>query len=74
MTREIFLSMTELAVIQRCHSADVGISTIEALPGSGVRLVCMSMQGADLIRTKLKAHLMKDQPARFKFRPSTPLW
>lgn len=74
MSREIYLSMTEMAVIQRCHAADVGISTIEALPGSGVRLVCMSMRGADLIRIKLKAHLIKDPPARFKFRPTTPFW
>jgi len=74
MSRVIYLSMEEGAVVTRCRTEKVGVSAIERLPGGGVRLVCMSSTGADQIRRKLKSHVMKEEAARERHRPTTPLW
>lgn len=74
MSRALFLSMEVADVVLRCEAANVGISAIERLPKGGVRLVCMGVHGAEVMRAKLKSHLMKDVAERFKFRPSKPLW
>jgi hypothetical protein len=74
MSRALFLSMDEADVVSRCEAARVGISAIERLPKVGVRLVCMSVHGAETMRTKLKSHLIKDATERFRFRPTRPLW
>jgi hypothetical protein len=50
MSRAINLSMREVDVVSRCLTERVGVSTIEPLPQGGVRLVCMSVSGAELIR------------------------
>jgi hypothetical protein len=53
----------------------IGISAIERLPAGGVRLVCMSSDGADKIRRALKSELLgEEKVARERHRPSTPLW
>ena len=49
MTRVVLLSMNESEVIARCHDAKVGVSAIERLTTGGVRLVCMSVEGAGTI-------------------------
>ena len=49
-------------------------AALEALPDGGARLVCMSNYGAAQIRSKLKAHIMKDDVRRERFRPLRPLW
>ena len=46
MSRTVFLDLDEGKVVARCLKEKVGVSTIEALPGGGVRLVCMSGGGA----------------------------
>lgn len=74
MSRVVHLSLDEGAVVIRCLSEKVGISAIEALPGGGVRLVCMGSDGAALIRKKLKAYVMGDDVQRERFRPVKPLW
>lgn len=74
MSRVLYLSMEETEVVLKCEAAKVGISTIERLPQAGVRLVCMSVRGAELMRAKLRSHLIKGTAERFKFRPSRPLW
>jgi hypothetical protein len=74
MSRAILLSMTEADVIAKCRDASVGVSVIERLPAGGVRLVCMSGTGAELIRKKLKSQLMKGEVSRQRHRPNTPLW
>ena len=74
MSRTIFLSMAEGEVVARCLAEKVGISAIEGLPGGGVRLVCMSSDGAQRIRTKLKTKLMQGDVLRTRHRPATPLW
>jgi hypothetical protein len=74
MSRTLYLSMEEADVVVKCEAASVGISAIERLPEAGVRLVCMSVHGAEVMRAKLKSHLIKDTAERFRFRPSRPLW
>ena len=74
MTRVINLSMKEADVIARCLTESVGVSVIERLPKGGVRLVCMSVNGAELIRLKLKSHIIKGDVTRERHRPTRPLW
>lgn len=74
MSRALYLSMDEGDVVLKCEAASVGISAIERLPKGGVRLVCMAVHGAEIMRAKLKSHLIKDTAERFKIRPSRPLW
>jgi hypothetical protein len=47
---------------------------MEALPGGGVRLVCMSMDGAETMRRKFKGQLIKGEVSRERHRPRTSLW
>lgn len=74
MSRVVHLNLDERAVAVRCHSEQVGISVIEALPAGGVRLVCMSSVGAALIRRKLKANVIHEPVTRERHRPVRPLW
>jgi hypothetical protein len=74
VSRVIHLSLDEGVVVIRCLSEKVGISAIETLPGGGVRLVCMSSDGATIIRKKLKDYVMDGDVQREKHRPRTPLW
>jgi hypothetical protein len=74
MSRAINLSMKEADVVARCLTERVGVSAIERLPQGGVRLVCMSMNGAELIRLKLKSHIIKGDVKRDRQRPTRPLW
>ena len=71
---ELASLMNEADATARCLTEKVGISALEALPGGGVRLVCMSVEGADHLRRKLKSHLMKGEAVRARHRPSRPLW
>jgi hypothetical protein len=74
MSRAISLSMAEADVVARCQRENVGVSAIEPLPQGGVRLVCMSVDGAELIRRKLKSHLIQGEVVRERRRPLRPLW
>lgn len=74
MSRALNVGLDENTVKARCGAEHVGISAMEALPGGGVRLVCMSMDGAETMRRKFKAHLIKGEVSRERHRPRTPLW
>lgn len=75
MTRAVYLDIEEGKVIARCLQENVGVSAIERLPSGGIRLVCMSGEGAERIRTVLKASLIDETGvARERLRPKTPLW
>jgi hypothetical protein len=74
MSRVLLLSLPETQVRTHCCDNDVGVSVIESLRDGGVRLVCMSAQGAELIRGKLKRHLIKGNAVRERYRPRTPMW
>lgn len=73
MNRALNLSLTMAQVDRHCRENDVAISALEALPDGGSRLVCMSNYGAARIRLKLKAHIMKDDVRRERFRPLKPM-
>ena len=74
MSRVIHLSLDEGVVVIRCMSEKVGVSAIEGLPGGGVRLVCMSNDGAETIRRKLKRYVIAGDVTRERYRPVKPLW
>jgi len=74
MSRALHLSMGEAEVVSRCQTERVGVSAIERLPHGGVRLVCMSVEGAERIGRKLKSHIIKGEVKRERHRPSRPLW
>lgn len=74
MSRVIHLDLDEGVVVIRCLSEEVGISAIERLPQGGVRLVCMSSEGAARLRRKLKANIIDGEVRRELRRPATPLW
>jgi hypothetical protein len=74
MNRAILLSLGEGEVIAQCLKVNVGVSAIEGLVGGGVRLVCRSTAGAELIRETLKKHLIHGEALRERHRPRTPLW
>jgi hypothetical protein len=74
MSRAILLSLDEGQVIARCLKAKAGVSAIEGLVGGGVRLVCRSSAGAEIMRETLKKHLIEGDVVRQRRRPATPLW
>jgi hypothetical protein len=74
MSRVVLLSVSESEVVAKCHGAKIGVSAIERLATGGVRLVCMSVAGAAMIRAELKAHIIEGHVVRERHRPATPLW
>ena len=74
MSRAILLSLDEGQVIAQCLKAKVGVSAIEGLVGGGVRLVCRSTAGAEIMRETLKKRLIQGEVVRERHRPPTPLW
>lgn len=59
MSRAVHLSMTETETRDHCTAKSIGVSVIEPLPDGGVRLVCNSSEGAEMIRKRLKPKLIK---------------
>jgi hypothetical protein len=74
VSRTVLLSMTEGEVVAKCLSAKVGVSSIERLHSGGVRLVCMSSAGAELIRKTLKKQLIFGEVVRERYRPRHSSW
>ena len=74
MSREILVSMSEDDVVAKCQAAKVGVSVIERIPAGGVRLVCMSMSGAETMRKKFKGHIIEGTVIREKLRPDRGSW
>ena len=66
--------MTEAEVIKHCADKSIPISSLEALPDGGTRLVCMSGYGAAQIRLKLKARIIEGEVRRERFRPLRLQW
>ena len=73
MSRAVFLNMSEKAIILHCEREKIGISVISKLPAGGNRLVCMSVQGAESIRRKLKTRMMKGDVATERHGPGGAL-
>ena len=74
MSRVLFVTLDEGQVVAKCLAAKVGISAIERLPAGGSRLVCMSSDGAETMRSKLRGKLIKQEVTRELHRPRTPIW
>ena len=74
MTRVLFVSLDAGVVVKRCTAAKVGSSALESLPAGGTRLVCMSSDGAEAMRRKLRSHLIKTRVTRRPYRPKAPTW
>ena len=74
MSRVLLLDMSAQAATDECHKQNIGVSALEALPAGGVRLVTMSIEGAERLRTKLKSKLFKGDVIRARHRPTRPLW
>jgi hypothetical protein len=66
--------MSETEAVAKCENAKVGVSTIERLHSGGVRLVCMSVAGAETMREKLKKHLIVGEVVRERYRPRHTSW
>lgn len=74
MSRVLLVALDEGQVVTACLIQNVGISSIERLASGGVRLVCMSSDGAARMTRKLKPHLIDGVATRERHRPTTPLW
>jgi hypothetical protein len=74
MSRVLYVSLDEGDVVARCNKQKVGISAIEHLPQGGVRLVCMSSDGAATMKRKFRSQLIKEAVTRQNHRPVSPLW
>ena len=74
MSRAMQLALSERQAQDLCAKEKVSVSAIESLPGGGVRLVCSSASGAEVLRQKAKSKIMRVEEAREKHRPVTPLW
>ena len=68
MSRVLNLTVTEAEARKQADALGVGVSAIEKLPAGGIRLVCMSMDGADTLRAKLKKKLIAGDPVRVRTR------
>src|ERR1700761_7552355 len=70
MTRAINLDLTEASVRQGCETLGVRISMIEMLDSGGVRLVCLSADGAAIIRRELSAKIIAGRVERSRIYSS----
>jgi len=64
LSRVVNLSMSADEARHQCTSRQIGVSALENLPDGGVRLVCMSSDGAATIRKRLKANVIKEPVRR----------
>jgi hypothetical protein len=64
MSRVVNLKMSADEARQQCQTRQVGVSALENLPDGGVRLVCMSSDGAATIRKRYKSNLINGDVRR----------
>lgn len=74
MSRVVFVNLTQTEVTAACATEKVGISAMECLPAGGVRLVCMSSDGAHRMTRKFKAKIITCDVIRQPYRPRTTPW
>ena len=63
MSRVLLLNLNEAEATKACRDLDVAISVLEKLESGGVRLVCVSVDGATAMRRKLRTKLI-DGPVK----------
>jgi hypothetical protein len=59
MIAAIYVNMGEGAVVVHCLANNIGIGSIESLPGGGTKIVCRTAVGAGELRRQLEASLIK---------------
>jgi hypothetical protein len=69
MSRCINLQLSEADARKHCTKSGVGVSVIEPLASGGVRLVCMSSDGAEQVRRDLKSKIISGEIIRTRIRP-----
>jgi hypothetical protein len=74
LSRAINLALSESTILKHCRDQSIGVSAVESLPQGGVRLVCMSSEGAAAVRTTFASKLVEGDVKRERSRPSNPLW
>ncbi|MES2001315.1 MAG: hypothetical protein V4444_03270 [Pseudomonadota bacterium] len=74
MSRVLHLQMSQADATQYCTDKKIGVSAVETLPSGAIRLVCMSVDGAERARKSLKSKLVKGDMVRQRHRPTKPLW
>ena len=73
MSRVLHLKLDEGAVVTRCLSEQVGVSAIKPARRRNAPGV-QEQRGAETMRKKLKAHMIKGEVTRARYRPTSPLW
>ena len=68
MSRAMNLKLDETKAREHCRAAGVEVSALETLPEGGVRLVCASSVGAELLRSRLKSKLIAGDVRRTPLR------
>ena len=74
MSRVLLLNMSADTATTEFGKLGVGISALEKLTSGGIRLVCMSVDGAEKARKKFNSKLLKGEVMRTRHRPTRPLW
>lgn len=73
MSRAMNVSLAEADVAALCKTAGVSISAIEVLPSGGTHLVCLTGEGAEDMRHRMKKHLITGRVRRYAFyNPRAP--
>ncbi|WCT79178.1 hypothetical protein [Novosphingobium humi] len=67
MSRAMNIGLPEAQVAAMCEQAGARISDIETLPSGGTHLVCVTSEGAEEMRHRLKGHLIEGRVKRFPF-------
>jgi len=67
MSRAMNVGLPEAKVAAICEEAGVRVSDIETLPSGGTHLVCVTSEGADDMRHRLKGHIIEGMVKRFPF-------
>jgi predicted aldo/keto reductase-like oxidoreductase len=69
VTRCVNLQLSESQVLKHCAKRGIGVSVIEPLASGGVRLVCMSSDGAEQVRRDLRTKMIDGETIRTQIRP-----
>lgn len=67
VSRAMNIGLPEAQIAALCEKVGVRISDIETLPSGGTHLVCITSEGAEEIRRRLKGHLIEGPVKRFPF-------
>ncbi len=67
MSRAIDFKLTEAEVVSRCVAAGVDISAIEPLPWGGTHLVCVTSNGAEILRSLHDSEILTGKQKRSPF-------